>query len=274
MEAQPEEAVITNVLGTLNVCRAAHEFGCESFVLISTDKAVAPGNTMGATKRVGERIVQAFAAESQTVFCAVRFGNVLASRGSVVPIFERQIRQGGPITLTHREMTRFFMTIPEASQLIVQAAELARCGEIFILDMGKPVAIYDLAVRMIRLHGLRPHIDIEIVETGPRPGEKLHEALITDSECLLPTNHPRIMMVQPESGTAASTSELAADIKKIGVLAENHATELLITSLYALANRGSLVSQVQGGPWEASNPAVLASSLAQPVTIATTEHSA
>ena len=195
MEKHPAEAVLANVLGTYNVCAAAERVGCERVVVISTDKAVAPSNVMGATKRVAERIVEAFSADSQTLYCAVRFGNVLWSRGSLIPTVTRQIRLGGPITLTHPDMTRYFMTVTEAVSLIIEASYQAERGEIYILDMGEPVNIVDLVYKMVRLHGLEPGEDIEIKWTGPRPGEKIHESLVHDAETLLPTDHPSVSRV-------------------------------------------------------------------------------
>ncbi|MGL4694352.1 polysaccharide biosynthesis protein [Enterococcus larvae] len=181
MEYNPEEAVKNNVFGTKNVAEAAKEQNVESFVMISTDKAVNPPNVMGATKRIAEMIVTGMNEEGKTKFCAVRFGNVLGSRGSVIPVFEEQIRQGGPVTITDFRMTRYFMTIPEASRLVIQAGALARGGEIFILDMGEPVRIYDLAKNMIQLCGYQEG-EIEIIETGIRPGEKLYEELLVSKE--------------------------------------------------------------------------------------------
>ena len=182
MEASPREAIENNVFGTLNVCRMADARGCSHFILISTDKAVNPTNVMGATKRMCEMIVQHYASVSKTVFAAVRFGNVLGSHGSVIPLFKRQLKEGGPITVTHREITRYFMTIPEASRLVITAGALARGGEIFILNMGEPVKIWDLAENLVRLSGLRPGKDIEIVETGLRPGEKMYEELLMEED--------------------------------------------------------------------------------------------
>ena len=182
MEASPREAIENNVFGTLNVCRMADACGCSHFILISTDKAVNPTNVMGATKRMCEMIVQYYASVSKTVFAAVRFGNVLGSHGSVIPLFKRQLKEGGPITVTHREITRYFMTIPEASRLVITAGALAKGGEIFILNMGEPVKIWDLAENLVRLSGLRPGKDIEIVETGLRPGEKMYEELLMEED--------------------------------------------------------------------------------------------
>ncbi|MEF9944797.1 MAG: nucleoside-diphosphate sugar epimerase/dehydratase, partial [Burkholderiaceae bacterium] len=219
VEHNPCEGLCNNTLGTLNMARAAMESGATRFVLISTDKAVRPTNVMGATKRLAELVLQALATETmvrfddtaplaalvrnRTRFCMVRFGNVLGSSGSVVPLFRKQIEAGGPITLTHAEITRYFMTIPEAAQLVLQAGAMGEGGEVFVLDMGEPVKIIDLARRMVGLSGFtvrddaNPEGEIEIAVTGMRPGEKLYEELLIGDNPA-PTAHPRIMMAREE----------------------------------------------------------------------------
>jgi FlaA1/EpsC-like NDP-sugar epimerase len=193
MEENVAEAITNNVLGTKNVAELSAEYGVEHLVLISTDKAVRPTNVMGATKRVAEQIVQEVAETTGRNFVAVRFGNVLGSRGSVVPTFLRQIQAGGPITVTHPEMRRYFMTIPESVQLVLQAGAIGKGGEVFVLDMGEPVKILDLATDLIRLSGLEVGSDVDIRFTGTRPGEKLYEELFFDSESALPTDHPKVL---------------------------------------------------------------------------------
>ncbi len=198
MEEHPEEAVVTNAIGTYNVARAAAAAGVSRFVLVSTDKAVQPSSVMGATKRVAELAVKTVAHETGLSACCVRFGNVLGSRGSVLPTFERQIDAGGPVTVTHPEMRRFFMTIPEAAHLIIQAGAFGDGDAIYMLDMGEEVPIVELAERMIRLRGLRVGRDIEIVFSGLRPGEKTREELALVTEMAQPTAHPKIhRLVEP-----------------------------------------------------------------------------
>jgi len=192
MELNPGEAVKNNILGTKLTAEMAAEHGARRMVVISTDKAVNPTSIMGCTKRVGELYVQQLSGRCETQFITVRFGNVLGSSGSVVPIFREQIVRGGPITVTHPDMLRYFMTIPEAAQLVLQAGAMGSGGEIYVLDMGEPIKIVDLARDMITLSGLRPGLDIEIVFTGLRPGEKLFEELSIEGEHVSPTSHPKI----------------------------------------------------------------------------------
>jgi len=196
MERHVFAAVETNIFGTWNVARAAAEHGVDDFVMISTDKAVRPTSMMGATKRTAELLIRTLQMENGTKFVAVRFGNVLGSNGSVVPIFKEQIAAGGPVTVTHPEMTRFFMTIPEAAQLVLQAFSIGKGGEVFVLEMGEPVKIADLAKNLILLSGLQPDRDIEIQFTGLRPGEKMYEELNLQDEHLIPTSHPKIRSYQ------------------------------------------------------------------------------
>jgi FlaA1/EpsC-like NDP-sugar epimerase len=198
LELNPWEAIRNNVIGTRNVVEAAKEFKIERFVLVSTDKAVRPANVMGASKRIAELLVQAQngCGLSDTRFITVRFGNVVGSVGSVVPRFMKQIEKGGPVTVTHPEITRYFMTIPEACQLILQAGSMGEGGEIFILEMGVPIKIVDMAEDLIRLSGFEPHVDIDIKYIGLRPGEKLIEELITDGEGIVETSHEKIMVLR------------------------------------------------------------------------------
>lgn len=198
MELNPEEAVKNNVIGTKNIVEVSHISKIERFVMISTDKAVNPTSVMGASKRVAEKILKCYAKRSSTRFVAVRFGNVLGSRGSVIPMFKQQIENGGPITITHPNMIRYFMTIPEASKLVIQAGAYGKGGEVFILDMGEPVRIVDLAEDLIRLAGLEVGGDIEIKFTGVRPGEKLYEELLTASEGITATRNSKIFVAKPE----------------------------------------------------------------------------
>ena len=212
MEHCPREAVHNNVFGTLNAVRAADAYGAARFIFISTDKAVNPTSVMGATKRMGEMIVQYYARTSKTIFTAVRFGNVLGSNGSVIPVFQRQIAAGGPVTVTHPDIERFFMTIPEASRLVIQAGGMAHGGEIFILDMGEPVKIVDLAKGLIQLQGLTPDVDIKIEFTGLREGEKMYEELLMDEESTLPTDNQSIMI---STGQEISYDQVASKLDEL-----------------------------------------------------------
>ena len=230
LEHQLRVAVKNNVLGTRNLAALADRYGCATFVMISTDKAVNPANIMGMTKRVAEIYCQNLSARSSTHFITVRFGNVLGSAGSVIPLFQKQIADGGPVTVTHPEITRYFMTIPEAAQLILQAGTMGKGGEIFVLDMGEPVKISYLAEQLIRLSGKKPGEDIEIVYTGLRPGEKLYEELFHESEKLAGTTHPKILLansrnmdfVQLEQVLDRLTSACAANDERqiYGLLSE------------------------------------------------------
>jgi FlaA1/EpsC-like NDP-sugar epimerase len=206
LEHQPWRAVTNNIVGTGNVIDAAVSHGVDRFVLVSTDKAVRPTSAMGASKRVTEMLAMGRngSAENKTKFMIVRFGNVVGSVGSVIPLFKKQIEKGGPVTITDAEMTRYFMTIPEASQLILQAGSMGSGGEIFILDMGRPVKILDMARDLIRLSGFKPDVDIEIKEIGLRPGEKLFEELITEGEGIVPTSHEKIMVLKARDCDNAS----------------------------------------------------------------------
>ena len=195
MEYNPAQAVLNNVFGSKNIADAAHKFKVGNLVMISTDKAVNPTNVMGATKRAAEIYIQALSRSSRTKFTTVRFGNVLGSNGSVIPLFKEQIAKGGPITVTDKRIIRYFMTIPEATQLVLQAGCMGSKSEVLVLDMGEPVRIVDLAEELIRLSGLVPYEDIDIVFTGLRPGEKLYEELLVDGEGILPTEHKKIKVL-------------------------------------------------------------------------------
>ncbi len=220
METSPLEAIKNNVFGTYNVVNCCDKYNVKRFVLISTDKAVNPTNIMGATKRMCEMIIQAKDKVSETEFVAVRFGNVLGSNGSVVPLFKKQIAKGGPVTVTHKDITRFFMTIPEAVQLVLQASTYAKGGEIFVLDMGEPVKIYDLAVSLIKLSGLQPDVDIPIKITGLRPGEKLYEEILMSEEGLKNTEHSKIFIAKPSKITMENV-EKKLDILRNTIADEN-----------------------------------------------------
>ena len=228
MEGNPEEAVKNNVVGTRNLVVVSHESKIERFVMISTDKAVNPTSVMGATKRVAEKILKCYARRSSTRFVAVRFGNVLGSRGSVIPLFKKQIERGGPITITHPKMIRYFMTIPEASKLVIQAGAYGKGGEVFILDMGDPVRIVDLAEDLIRLSGLEVNKDIKIEFTGIRPGEKLYEELLTASEGISATRNKKIFIAKPEE---VNEAELIQMIEKLVALSQQGKHKQIIRQL-------------------------------------------
>ena len=229
MQHNPTEALENNALASAHLARLAQTYGVETFVLISTDKAVDPTSFMGLSKRLAELMVKAYAAKSHTRFLVVRFGNVLGSRGSVVPIFQAQIARGGPITVTDRSMTRYFMTTPEASQLVIQSLAVGKSGQTLILDMGEPVKIFDLAEQMIHLAGLTPELDIPIRLTGLRPGEKLHESLVCSTEKVIPTEHPKIMAVCGQLPAATVLSDV------ITTLSEDNLSNIPAEKLWIIA---------------------------------------
>ena len=226
MENNPSEAIRTNVLGTKNIADLSLKYGVDKFVMISTDKAVKPSNIMGASKRIAEIYVQSLHFHhaknpllKHTRFITTRFGNVLGSSGSVIPRFQKQIEAGGPVTVTHCDIIRYFMTIPEACSLVLEAGCMGNGGEIYIFDMGKPIKIYDLACRMISLAGLKVNEDIKIVETGLRPGEKLYEELLNDKERTIATHHKKIMIAK------VPTYEYDDVLKSVAALEELSATD-------------------------------------------------
>ena len=229
VELNPWEAIKNNIIGTKNTLKCSELVRAKQFVMVSTDKAVRPTNVMGATKRVAELLTIAYHSRSKgTRFVTVRFGNVVGSEGSVIPLFKKQIARGGPVTVTHPDITRFFMTIPEAVQLILQAGTMGRGGEIFILEMGIPVKILDMAKDVIRLSGLRPDVDIEIKFTGLRPGEKLYEELITQGEGIVKTQHEKIMVLK---GDSPSIEELEKDINDLALTANTFNAALIRAGL-------------------------------------------
>lgn len=227
MEGNPAEAIKNNIIGTYNVLKCSHDFKVKKFVQISTDKAVNPTNIMGATKRFCEIMVQAFDKISSTEYVAVRFGNVLGSNGSVIPLFKKQIAHGGPITVTHPEINRFFMTIPEAAQLVIQAGAIAEGGEIFVLDMGEPVKIVDLARDLITLSGYKPDVDIKIEYTGLRPGEKLYEELLMDEIALTSTEHNKIFVEKPNQIDMNFVENSIEEFRNVGKMSKEEIFELV-----------------------------------------------
>ncbi|MBZ9609378.1 polysaccharide biosynthesis protein [Clostridium estertheticum] len=243
MEESPMEAIKNNVFGTFNMAECANKFNVEKFVMISTDKAVNPTNVMGATKRMCEMIIQSMDKISKTHFVAVRFGNVLGSNGSVIPLFKNQIAHGGPVTLTNKYITRFFMTIPEAAQLVLQSGAYAKGGEVFVLDMGQPVKIYDLAWDLIRLSGFEPNKDIKIEITGLRPGEKLYEELLMSEEGLINTKHEKIFIGKPTFSDLDVMKDRMGELKAI---IEKDDVTLLISKIEEIVptyNRGTAESE-------------------------------
>ena len=253
MEEHPSEAFRVNVLGTLNVARAARTYGTEMFVLISTDKAVRPSSVMGATKRIAELLVLALARETElTSYAAVRFGNVMGSRGSVVPTFMKQIERGGPVTVMHPDMQRYFISIPEAVSLVIEAGTFGGHGNIYMLDMGEEINILELAERIIRLRGLRPGQDIEVVFTGPRPGEKLREELVADFEQMRATDHPKVMRLTADvEVTEQEVTRLIEELRD-GMWADR---DELRRRLHLVARRYSLETGDDEAPTTTSEPA-------------------
>ena len=244
MEDSPQEAIKNNIFGTLNLAQVADEYNVKKFVLISTDKAVNPTNVMGATKRVCEMIIQAMNYVSKTEFVAVRFGNVLGSNGSVIPLFKKQIENGGPLTLTHENIIRYFMLIPEAAQLVLQTGQFAKGGEIFILDMGKPVKIYDLAVDLIKLSGLEPNVDIDIKITGLRPGEKLYEELLMSEEGLIKTKHNKIHIAQPTFESMEKLNEKLNELKQLLDEDDNEVIKKKMKTIVTTYKEANMVNEV------------------------------
>ncbi len=233
IERNPHEAVYVNLLGTVNLCLQSIQHQIERFVMVSTDKAVNPTNVMGASKRAAEMYVQALQNEDKvtTKFITTRFGNVLGSSGSVIPHFKKQIAQGGPVTVTHKDIIRYFMTIPEACQLVMQAGTMGKGGEIYVFDMGDPVRIIDLAERMIKLSGLEPYKDIDIKITGLRPGEKLYEELLNDSSTVLPTHHPKIMISSVQAELFVTIKEKIEHIIRTATKQEDYDVVKLLKEL-------------------------------------------
>ncbi len=253
MEANPAEAVKNNIFGTQTIADAAHEHRARAFVMVSTDKAVNPTSVMGASKRIAEMVIQARAASSETRYVAVRFGNVLGSAGSVVPIFREQIAKGGPVTVTHPEMRRYFMTIPEAAQLVLQAGALGKGGEIFVLDMGEPVRIVDLARDLVELSGLRPDIDVAIEFTGMRPGEKLFEELLHDHEAFDRTPHPKIVVGRFRPRPAEAVYKDLATLRAVTQGGDETAIRRVMSHMVPEASLSGLPKPPSDGGSEASD---------------------
>jgi FlaA1/EpsC-like NDP-sugar epimerase len=228
MESNPSEAILVNVLGTKNLSDLAADFAVKDFIFISTDKAVNPTSVMGSSKRAAEMYVQSKNSQSTTNYITTRFGNVLGSNGSVIPIFKKQIEVGGPLTVTHEDVTRFFMTIPEASQLVLQASAMGKGGEIFAFDMGESVKIIDLAKNMLKLSGLEEGRDIEIKITGLRPGEKLYEEVLSDKENSLPTPHEKILIAKVRE---YSYDDISQQISQLISLFDEQNNEKIVAQL-------------------------------------------
>jgi FlaA1/EpsC-like NDP-sugar epimerase len=228
-ENHPWEAVLTNINGTLNLMDASEDYGVDRFVLVSTDKAVNPTNIMGATKRVAEKLIQSKSIDSKVKYMAVRFGNVIGSSGSVIPTFQKQIRNGGPVTITNPKMQRYFMSISEAAQLILQAGAMGSGGEVYVLDMGNPVNIKDIAYELIRLSGLEPEKDISIEYIGSRPGEKLYEELQTKDENIMDTSHEKILMMK--NGNGHNWDQLLLNVSEITNSAKSYNINKVVAAL-------------------------------------------
>lgn len=246
METFTSEAVLTNIFGTKLVADLAMDFKVKKFVMVSTDKAVNPSNIMGTTKRISEIYIQSLSdlPDSQTEFITTRFGNVLGSAGSVVRTFDKQIKAGGPITITHPEITRYFMTIPEASKLVLEAGKIGASGDILLFDMGTPVKIIDLAKRMIQLAGLKPG-DIAIVQTGLRPGEKMYEELFKDSEEFAETYHPRILRAKRSPNINLEFNSLLTELYDAAVSHENEIIPFLLRKMVPEFTSGSALIKVK-----------------------------
>jgi len=257
MENNPTEAIFNNVWGTKNVADFSVEFEVNKFVMVSTDKAVNPTNVMGASKRIAEIYCQTLNENAATNFITTRFGNVLGSNGSVIPRFKNQIEKGGPITVTHPDITRFFMTIPEACQLVLQAGSMGNGGEIFIFDMGKSVKIVDLAKKMIKLSGLELGKDIQISFTGLRPGEKLYEELLNDKENTLPTHHKKIMIGKVRT---YDYEKVVSEISEIIRMLPDHNNFALVRKMKAIVpeflSRNSIYEQLDKSQAKVNDPSI------------------